>query len=287
MSVCAEDLRCWLANVIILPRRIVISEPVEELAPAVLRGLWGAALHAENIEVYRTVFAPGVEDFTNPDAVPGYLIRSDDQRSHDKFEWILFGRALEYDPVLCRAWQTAGRMGIGKHRAKFQVIAGLVLGPDGRAVTDGRPWALDQCVWPLDGDPATTPCRIVFEAPLRILGEGKRLIQQPQLSDVIASVLRRVRPYLRPGTEPPCPNFFRGVLDSVPAHPCGPWQGGNGRLQRWSARQQTEVRLHGVVGGFVLPEGPGPFWPLLAAAQWLHVGKGTVYGLGRLRVRPL
>ncbi|MEW6744994.1 MAG: CRISPR system precrRNA processing endoribonuclease RAMP protein Cas6 [Planctomycetota bacterium] len=44
--------------------------------------------------------------------------------------------------------------------------------------------------------------------------------------------------------------------------------------------------LRGVCGMLELPDGPGELWPLLLAAQWLHVGKGTVMGLGRLDVEP-
>jgi hypothetical protein len=56
-------------------------------------------------------------------------------------------------------------------------------------------------------------------------------------------------------------------------------------MRRWSAAQQAEVELHGVTGVMDLPEGPGELWPLLAAAGWLHLGKGTVFGLGRLEVQ--
>ena len=31
----------------------------------------------------------------------------------------------------------------------------------------------------------------------------------------------------------------------------------------------------------MLPDGPGPLWPLIAAATWIHLGKGTVFGMGQ------
>ena len=49
-------------------------------------------------------------------------------------------------------------------------------------------------------------------------------------------------------------------------------------------RQESELDLHGVAGSLELPRGPGELWPLLAAAQWLHLGKGTIMGLGQLIV---
>src|SRR5436190_859080 len=54
-----------------------------------------------------------------------------------------------------------------------------------------------------------------------------------------------------------------------------------------AARRQAEVELRGVSGCLDLPEGAGELWPLLAAAMWLHLGKGTTLGLGELQVLPL
>jgi hypothetical protein len=68
--------------------------------------------------------------------------------------------------------------------------------------------------------------------------------------------------------------------------PADAWQGRRLDLLRWSARQQAEIDLYGVTGVLDLPEGPGVLWPLLAAACWLHLGKGTTLGLGELQVLP-
>lgn len=42
-----------------------------------------------------------------------------------------------------------------------------------------------------------------------------------------------------------------------------------------------------MAGELHLPAGPGPLWPLLAAALWLHLGKGTIVGLGQPKVLGL
>lgn len=65
-----------------------------------------------------------------------------------------------------------------------------------------------------------------------------------------------------------------------------PWVGEKCNLVRWSAAQQREVELFGITGGISLPNGPGFIWPLLAAAQWCHIGKGTVFGMGQIRIQP-
>ncbi|MGI6419419.1 MAG: CRISPR system precrRNA processing endoribonuclease RAMP protein Cas6 [Thermoguttaceae bacterium] len=92
------------------------------------------------------------------------------------------------------------------------------------------------------------------------------------------------RPSCRPRTAPPGRPFAERLHEIARRTPQGPWQGDRLDLARYSGRQQRELQLHGVSGSLALPEGPGPLWPLLAAAAWLHIGKGTVMGLGQLRV---
>jgi hypothetical protein len=62
------------------------------------------------------------------------------------------------------------------------------------------------------------------------------------------------------------------------------WSGARLDLHRYSSRQEAEVELRGVSGVLELPEGVGALAPLLAAASWLHVGKGTVFGLGQFHI---
>ena len=57
---------------------------------------------------------------------------------------------------------------------------------------------------------------------------------------------------------------------------------------RFSTRQRQRIEIGGVLGRVVFEaaeaEAWGPYLPLLAAGEWVHVGKGTVMGLGKYRV---
>jgi hypothetical protein len=55
---------------------------------------------------------------------------------------------------------------------------------------------------------------------------------------------------------------------------------------RFSSRQNTTMQMGGLVGAIAL-EGSGlaAFWPALWLGQWVHVGKGTSFGLGKYRLR--
>lgn len=76
------------------------------------------------------------------------------------------------------------------------------------------------------------------------------------------------------------------MLEAADSLPSGPWRGKRLDLVRYSGRQREEIELRGVAGSLDLPQGPGGVWPLLAAARWLHLGKGTIMGMGKIDVVP-
>jgi hypothetical protein len=54
---------------------------------------------------------------------------------------------------------------------------------------------------------------------------------------------------------------------------------------RYSGRQQALLQMGGLLGALSLPlAGIEAFWPFLALAPWVHVGKGATMGLGAMRV---
>lgn len=54
--------------------------------------------------------------------------------------------------------------------------------------------------------------------------------------------------------------------------------------KRWSNRQRRETPLAGLVGSLEVEGDLAPFGALLRAAEILHIGKGTTFGLGRIAV---
>ncbi|MFW6171340.1 MAG: CRISPR system precrRNA processing endoribonuclease RAMP protein Cas6, partial [Planctomycetota bacterium] len=286
-----------------------------------LRGVWGAALHHLAPEVYNRVFGPndpapggarGKRDSAaaprgHATLMPSYILRPapPDPEFAPAIEWTLLGEAVHDDVTLCRAWDVASGMGLGPDRQPFRVLDTLVLEPDGSAVANAPQWTLDNAsllVWPsnhlgsedeLDsltepeavrnGEAESLPCRLVLRTPLRIMFRG-RLVRQPTWTDIVVAACRRVGSFLPSPDQQGWRELQRAAIEQSREARQGKFNGDRLDLHRYSGRQQRDLSLQGVSGTLDLPDGPGPLWPLLAAAQWLHVGKGTVMGLGQVEL---
>jgi DNA-nicking Smr family endonuclease len=113
-----------------------------------------------------------------------------------------------------------------------------------------------------------------------------KLVERPTLPDIAVAACRRIEAFLSAEQTVAWSALKREVIELSRLVTTTPWEGVRLDLHRYSARQQAEIDLHGVTGSLDLPTGPGALWPLLAAAQWLHLGKGTVMGLGQLMIVP-
>jgi len=54
--------------------------------------------------------------------------------------------------------------------------------------------------------------------------------------------------------------------------------------ERYSSRQDTRMKLGGIVGDIEFAGDITPFWPFLLMGQEIHIGKNTTFGLGKYRV---
>jgi hypothetical protein len=263
--------------------RLHLETPGVLASVPMIRGVWGAALRAESETSYRSLF-----EVSEP-GVPRYVLRPapPDAEPAPALEFLLYGHA---DPVIdaavWAAWDRAADQGLGPDRRPFRIVATVPLAWDETPLRPARVqpgFALAPLPWPIPD--VRAGCRLEFPAPLRLIRHGQ-LIREPAPPDLAIAALRRICALVGPAADPLWLERHEW-LEIARTIPSRSWQGSRLDLVRYSGSQRREIDLQGVAGTLDLPAGPGPLGPLLAASQWLHLGKGTVMGLGQLRIAPL
>jgi len=276
------EMRNCLAQLTVRAWRLHLQTPGVLATVPLLRGVWGAALHELDLALYQSLFEGGTS------GTPGYLLRPAPAgiEPSPALEMILFGspnRAVE--DLVWNAWDLALHKGLGPERRPARLVKVHPLAWDGTPLAPARVqpgFPLFPLPWPAR-DPGQ-PCRLHFPAPLRLLRHG-RLLENPTLADLTAAAVRRLQA-LAHGSLEATRGQHQEWVHAAWGIPANLWTGEPLDLVRYSGRQRAEVELRGVVGELHLPSGPGFLVDLLAALPWLHLGKGTVMGMGQMVILP-
>lgn len=206
----------------------------------------------------------------------------------------LIGGAIADMPYLIHALGLAGQRGIGTRHAQFQVDAveqETVLGSDdwARIYSSDDPTYRGLAPPALIPIPARVPLRVrlMLRTPLRIKRDGRFVTPSAfALAELLRHLHTRLHRLARLYGGPPA-----AFADPV----AGDAQAGlnlfAARLRwhdwtRYSSRQHSLMQMGGLIGEIDI-EGPGlaALWPALWLGQWVHVGKGTAFGLGSYRLQ--
>jgi len=182
---------------------------------------------------------------------------------------VLIGRAIEHAGFARQAVVEAGLRGLGPDRGALDLTAVDSVAP-----------------------PPAPPCpervEITLLTPLRLV-EGGRLVGPGALRPrhLLLSLLRRVSTLAERHGRALLDLDYRALKERAEAAEFAAAELRWVEWARWSGRQQTLLRMGGLLGSLALPlAGLEPFWPFLALAPWVHVGKGATMGLGAMRVDP-
>jgi len=214
------------------------------------------------------------------------------------FRLILMGRAVDYLPYFIYSFHELGKLGIGKDRGKFfldKVIhepvsantkaQGMVIYEDkGKTlIQPAAPTSWTEILEPDEQIPSDT-VRISFLTPTRIKYKG-RLTKDLEFHVLFRNLLRRISllSYFHCDQRLDDSEFkdlinrakeIRTVKQGLYWHD---WQ-------RWSNRQGTRMKLGGFLGEITYEGDLKPFWPYIRLGEYVHVGKGSSFGLGRYGV---
>lgn len=205
---------------------------------------------------------------------------------------VLVGRAIDYLPYFIYAFEELGRVGLGPGRGKYRVDTVTAAPPSGppAAIYDGARRMLstrvaaftpDQVLPPADGIPTSVTLR--FVSPTRLV-HGGRGGTPVEFHVLFRNLLRRVN-FL---------NYFhcdgkllddaQGLIDAARSITTADARLRWYEWERYSARQDQRVPMGGFVGQVRYRGDLAPFWAWLVLGEWVHVGKGVTFGLGRYRV---
>jgi hypothetical protein len=221
------------------------------------------------------------------------------------FYVVLIGRGIGYLPYFVLVFQQLGQAGLGRTRGKFALERVMALdGRDGKEGKEGREGkeevvfdaadgmmrTCDLSVGPAEWEAqaAAFPCPplpLTFLTPTRLKHEGRLVDGGPPFHVLIKALLGRVSSlsYFHCGQR--WDTDFRGWIDR--AQDVRLVDAGTGWVdwERYSGRQQQRVRMGGLVGRATYEGDLHPYLPLLALGELVHVGKGTVFGNGWIRVQ--
>ncbi len=186
---------------------------------------------------------------------------------------------------LLRAVRAAAQRGLGREAIRLEVTEIRDGSPEGRPM-DGseRPTAILCDV----GTPLPEKNRVVvgLRTPLRLRSDAA-FQREPPFEALVRAVAFRVSALCHHQERP-----WEGYRDVVEAlrrieartvEARTQWVA----LERYSSRQRQHLSLGGAMGEMVYEgSGLGAWLPWLRLGGWTHVGKGTVFGLGRIEAWP-
>lgn len=248
---------------------------------------------------YPSIFAPlpvehSLQHFTQIPAPyliepPAWGERSLNPGDTISFNLVLCGRALKELPLITLAFRQAMQRGIGPGDGQAELIA---LNQHTGHIDDesdettiytpsGTLFAQHTQILPVPSTQTSEEVTLHFSTPLRLQENGHALPPNRLTARALlmAAVRRTSLMAEFHGTKPPAWDYRKlnqqavTVNDEIDVK----WYD----WTRRSARQQQTMKLGGVIGRWTLKGDLTPFLPALHVGQWLHIGKETVFGLGR------
>jgi len=193
---------------------------------------------------------------------------------------ILFGRVLQYLPILVYTFKEMGKQGIGTNRGKFELSKVstsryIVFDRDEQIVhTDFKPQNL--FVTPVQ---SAEHLRIHFVTPTALKNDGK-IKDEIGFLMLLRAIRRRIKSLSVYHNNQSMPDleidFEVAKKIIIRSSSFAPF-----RWKRYSNRQKQKIDFSGVIGMLELEGDLTPFLPLLRMGEITHIGRGTVYGMGK------
>ncbi|CCQ94221.1 conserved hypothetical protein [[Clostridium] ultunense Esp] len=211
-----------------------------------------------------------------------------------QLSFTLFGKGIDYLPFFILVLERIGEMGLGKEklRAELRQVFYEDLAGDLFPIYNGEEKVLckEYPVYEAGSlssmPPADGELNLYFLTPLR-MKDKDHLLTRPNFKALVRGIIRRAVSLLLIHQErnveiPDYRPFIEQTDRIVSITDETRWFD----WERYSNRQKERMKLGGVVGK-VTYSGPWhPYYRFLKLGEWIHVGKSTVFGLGKIKVIP-
>lgn len=219
------------------------------------------------------------------------------------FGLTLIGRAIDYLPYVIFALDQTGRKGLGQRRGRFELESVVWRTADGenRVIYDGVEKRLASGSFSQSAEEfirhrlasferstsKPSNLKLVFLTPVRLRVQ-KDLQDCISFELLIRSLLRRFWQLSLVHGEGELRLDHRALIERAKSVEVVRSELRWLDWERYSHRQRTKMRLGGLVGeveyGFTHAADRAEFLPLLILGELLHIGTGTTFGLGKMRI---
>ncbi len=213
------------------------------------------------------------------------------------FGLTLLGRAIDYLPYFIYTFDELGKTGIGKGRGKYKLQTVTNFGAEVDSEDESRLIysSSTKILKPIKPSFLSFPSQqkenntsklltLNFLTPARII-YNKHLTLDLEFHILIRNFLRRLSLlyYFHCGGDPSGWDF-KGIIEKAQDVKVKKRNLKWYDWERYSARQETKMKMGGCVGKITFEGDIEPFIDLIRAGEVLHVGKGTGFGLGRYEI---
>lgn len=206
-----------------------------------------------------------------------------------KLGFILIGRAIDYLPYFILAFKELGSIGLGGKRDKYSLCSvnsnGQVVYSSKEEVIKGigRIVSFADILQGVAGDYPKDKLGINFLTPTRLKFE-ERYILTPEFHIVLRNLLQRISSLSYFHCQEEFIFDFKEMIERarwvrIEKDETWWWD-----WERYSRRQNARRRLGGIMGRVTYIGDFESFLPLILLGKYVHVGKGTTFGLGRYTI---
>jgi hypothetical protein len=251
--------------------------------------------------IFETAPMEGSEKLRNYESIPRPFVLEpplEEKRVYQEgdslsFQLVLIGKAINYLPYFILTFQEVGRIGIGKGKKPFSLMAVKALSP----LT-----GLEKVVYSQEQSKIEKADNIINGTELLNQDSGRRKLKlnfltmtRVKFADnfadklefhiLLRNLLRRISTtsYFHQGKE--LTVDYQQLINKAETVKLVEDNLRWVDWERYSSRQDTKINLGGLVGEVVYEGDLAEFMPLIRLGELIHVGKGTVFGMGQYKIQ--